>query len=93
VKTGDHQRTRIGTDGDAAEAEAVAECIRTEIDRLSKEPFSDEDRSQETVILFGLRIEGRGSDPRVNRAVQKCLMDTIEDMPELPELPELPGTD
>jgi len=93
VETGEHQRTRVGTDGDTATAEALADCIREEIDRVSNEPFSDDSRSQETVLLFGLRIEGRGSDPRVNRAVQKCLMSTIEDVPELPELPEPPGTD
>ena len=90
VETADHQRSRVRIDGDSEAAEAMADCIREEIDRLSKEPFSNEDRGQETVILFGLRIDGHGSDPRVNRAVQKCVMGTIEDMPELPTLPDLP---
>ena len=87
VETANHQRVRVGSDGDAAVAEAMALCLREEIDRLSKEPFSDDDRSQETVVLFGLRIEGHGSDSRVNRAVQKCVLGQIEEMPELPDLP------
>lgn len=90
VETANHQRTRVGNDGDAAKAEAMAACIREEIDRLSKEPFSDDDRSQETVVWFGIRIEGHGSDRRVNRAVQKCLLGEIEEIPELPSLPD-PG--
>ena len=96
VETSSHQRSRIRFDGDAAKAEALAVCIREEIDRLSKEPFSDDERGQETVVLFGLRIEGHGSDPRVNRAVQKCMMGNLEEAPEsptLPDLPELPDLD
>ena len=84
VETANHQRVRVSNDGDAAAAEAMALCIREEIDRLSKEPFSDDDRGQETVVLFGLRIEGHGSDSRVNRAVRKCLLGKIEEIPELP---------
>jgi hypothetical protein len=90
VETADHQRTRVRTDGDTAAAEALADCIREEIDRVSQEPFSDEDRGEETVIIFGLVIQGHGSDPRVRRAVQKCVMGSIEGLPELPELPALP---
>jgi hypothetical protein len=90
VETHDHQRTRVGTGGDTAAAEAMAACMREEIDRLSKEPFSDDERGQETIVLFGLRIDAHGSDPRVDRAFQKCVMSTIEDIPELPTLPELP---
>jgi hypothetical protein len=96
VESSDHRRTRIGNDGDTAKAETMAACIREEIDRLSKEPFSDDDRTQESVVLFGLRIEGHGPDRRVNRAVQKCVMGNLEEAPEsptLPDLPELPELD
>jgi len=76
VETADHQRTRVGTDGDTAAAEALADCIREEIDRISQEPFSDEDRGEETLIMFGLRIQGHGSDPRVKRGGQSRLSAT-----------------
>ena len=90
VETANHQRVRVGSDGDAAAAEAMALCIREEIDRLSQEPFSDGDRSEETVVWFGLRIEGHGSDLRVNRAVQKCVLGENEEIPELLSPPD-PG--
>ena len=93
VETSRNQRTRVETDGDAASAEALADCIRKEIDRMRNEPLSDEDRAQNSVMLFGLRIEDRGSDPRINRAVQTCVLGSIEDRPRLPELPDLPETD
>jgi hypothetical protein len=92
IETSGHQRTRIGNSGDAAAAEAMALCIREEIDRLSNEPFSEDERSQETVVLFGLRIDGHGSDPRVNRAVQKCVLGGDEELPVLPDLPEPPDS-
>lgn len=96
VETSSHQRSRIRIEGDAEKAQALAKCIREEIDRLSKEPFSNAERGHETVVLFSLRIDGHGSDPRVNRAVQKCMMSDIEaaaELPALPDLPELPDLD
>lgn len=93
VETADHQRIRVGNDGDAAAAEAMAACIREQIERLSTEPLSDDDRSRETVVLFGLRIEGHGSDGRVDRAVEKCVLGEVGELPELPEMPEPPGSD
>lgn len=90
VETSNHQRSRIGNDGDAAAAEAMALCIREEIDRISNDPSSKEERSQETVVLFGLRIDGHGPDRRIQRAIQKCALSRIEDLPELPTLPDLP---
>lgn len=90
VETSSRQRSRIRIEGNAEKAQALAVCIREELDRLSKEPFSNAERGQETVVLFGLRIDGHGSDPRVNRAVDKCMMSDIDSAPGLPTLPDLP---
>jgi hypothetical protein len=96
VETEDQQRTRIGFTGDTEDAEAMARCIREEIDRLSTDSSSGERPNRETVVLFGLRIEGRGSDPRVDRAVETCMRKRFGGLPELPVPPDpllAPGSD
>jgi hypothetical protein len=82
IETASHQRTRIRTADDPAAAEELARCIRDQLERLSEQPPSESEGDQETIVLFGLRIEGRGTDPRVDRAVQNCVMQAAEDASE-----------